>query len=148
MDNNSIDRITLLEEKLKKAEITISNLTNNINGLTKSIIILKNNDVIARTSVSKLQNFVFGLFKKLLSQLGKTPIEKTSVIEWSEHKTVMCNCPEHLGDFNVNTKYCGTNPTCPDCIKLNKIKHKIPEPETVIVIEPLLQIKTAWDDEC
>lgn len=88
----------------------------------RAIITLKNHDKIARDGLSNMQNFFLGLFKKMLSKINNTSEEKTNLLQWAEIKEVMCNNPNHLAKFSVKsiTKYCGTDPTCPTCRKLEK----------------------------
>ena len=102
---------------VKDHKSRIDELEKKVENLENAVIKLRNNDEMSRNGVSKLQNLVLGLFKKLLSSVTSQPEEKVNLIKWAKLKKIMCNNPNHLSEFSIksNIKYCGTDPTCPEC---------------------------------
>lgn len=117
--NNTVE-IKVSELDLIYSEI--KQLKLRIESHEKAIIILQRNDNIARNAISNIQNFFLGLFKKFLSKVTREPEESTNILKWAGVKEIMCNNPNHLSRFSINsiTKYCGTDPTCPSCRSLEK----------------------------
>jgi len=117
----SISNKTPVKTPLSNAAKIIE-LETKIERLERAVIVLQNNDQTSRNGISKLQNLLLGLFKKFLGKVTHTPEDKVNLIQWAGLKKIMCNNPDHLSEFSVKSmnKYCGTDPTCPECRDIGK----------------------------